>query len=85
LPLPFADSSLCRAFLKLWVSFPVVVNINVDVLFFSGPDNLVNLKKIAQQYQRQEAAGPIEEEEDVPELVEGENFEDASKEEAKTA
>ena len=50
----------------------------------SGPDNLVNLKKIAQQYQRQEAAGAIEEEEDeVPELVEGENFEDASKEEAK--
>lgn len=46
----------------------------------------MNLKKIAQQYQRQEAAGPIEEEdEDVPELVEGENFEDASKEEAKTA
>ncbi|KAG0576053.1 hypothetical protein M758_5G050800 [Ceratodon purpureus] len=51
-----------------------------------GADNLVNLRKIAQQFQRQEAAGAIEEEDDdVPELVEGENFEDASKEEAKTA
>lgn len=52
---------------------------------FSGPDNLVNLKKIAQQYQRQEAAGAAEEDDDVPELVEGETFEDADKEEAKTA
>lgn len=57
----------------------------LNVVSCAGPDNLVNLRKIAQQYQRQEAAGPIEEEdEDVPELVEGENFEDASKEEAKT-
>jgi len=47
-----------------------------------GPDNLVNLKKIAQQYQRQEAAGAAEEDDDVPELVEGETFEDADKEAA---
>ncbi|XP_024397053.1 basic transcription factor 3 [Physcomitrium patens] len=44
-----------------------------------GPDNLVNLKKIAQQYQRQEASRAAEEEDDVPELVEGETFEDAAK------
>uniref|UniRef100_A0A7I4AWI7 Nascent polypeptide-associated complex subunit beta n=1 Tax=Physcomitrium patens TaxID=3218 RepID=A0A7I4AWI7_PHYPA len=44
-----------------------------------SPDNLVNLKKIAQQYQRQEASRAAEEEDDVPELVEGETFEDAAK------
>lgn len=50
-----------------------------------GPDNLANLKKIAQQYQRQQQnLGPVAEEEDddVPELVEGETFEGASKVEA---
>jgi len=72
--------------MKIWVHCYGSLNKNNHVLFSSGPDNLVNLKKLAQQYQRQETAGPIEEEdEDVPELVEGENFEDASKEEAKTA
>uniref|UniRef100_A0A061R8G0 Nascent polypeptide-associated complex subunit beta n=1 Tax=Tetraselmis sp. GSL018 TaxID=582737 RepID=A0A061R8G0_9CHLO len=47
-----------------------------------GPDNLQNLKKIAQQYQgaapqSAEAAG--DDEDDVPDLVGGENFEEASK------
>ncbi|CAM6050854.1 unnamed protein product [Sphagnum compactum] len=48
-----------------------------------GPDNLVNLKKIAQQFQRQERAGAQDEDDDdVPDLVEGESFEEASKQEA---
>ncbi|CAK9195175.1 unnamed protein product [Sphagnum troendelagicum] len=48
-----------------------------------GPDNLVNLKKIAQQFQRQQSAGTQDEDDDdVPDLVEGESFEEASKLEA---
>jgi nascent polypeptide-associated complex subunit beta len=44
---------------------------------------LVNLKKLAQQFQRQESAGAADEDEDdVPDLVEGESFEEASKQEA---
>jgi nascent polypeptide-associated complex subunit beta len=47
-----------------------------------GPDNLPNLKKIAQQYQRQETAGAEEDDEDdVPDLVDGESFEEAAKQE----
>jgi nascent polypeptide-associated complex subunit beta len=41
------------------------------------------LKKIAQQFQRQERAGAQDEDDDdVPDLVEGESFEEASKQEA---
>lgn len=49
-----------------------------------GPDNLANLKKLAQQFQKKDNLGGIAEEEDddVPELVEGLTFEEASKEEA---
>jgi nascent polypeptide-associated complex subunit beta len=48
-----------------------------------GPDNLVNLKKIAQQFQRQQSAvTQDEDDDDVPDLVEGESFEEASKLEA---
>lgn len=48
-----------------------------------GPDNLENLKKLAEQFQRQQPAGaqPKQEEEDddeVPELVTGETFETAA-------
>ncbi|XP_024383831.1 nascent polypeptide-associated complex subunit beta [Physcomitrium patens] len=50
-----------------------------------GPDNLVNLKKIAQQFQKQAASSAAEEDDDVPELVEGETFEDAAKQESVTA
>eukprot|EP00249_Psilotum_nudum_P005893 c19306_g2_i1 orf=325-783(+) len=45
-----------------------------------GPDNLANLKRIAQQYQRQETADIVEGDDDVPELVEGETFEEAANE-----
>ncbi|CAI5498948.1 unnamed protein product [Closterium sp. Naga37s-1] len=55
-----------------------------------GPDNLAGLKKIAQEYQKAgeaaAAAGAAAEDDDeVPELVEGENFEDASKKEPAAA
>ena len=49
----------------------------------AGPDNLANLKKIAEQYQRREptiAEGDGEDDDEVPELVEGETFEEAAKE-----
>eukprot|EP00271_Cylindrocystis_brebissonii_P010689 TRINITY_DN26997_c0_g1_i1.p1 TRINITY_DN26997_c0_g1~~TRINITY_DN26997_c0_g1_i1.p1 ORF type:complete len:168 (+),score=57.97 TRINITY_DN26997_c0_g1_i1:157-660(+) len=63
-----------------------------------GPDNLANLKKIAQQYSKQQESGGAgragsergagaavdeEDDDDVPELVEGESFEDAAKQDAK--
>ena len=48
-----------------------------------GPDNLANLKKIAEQYQRREATiaeeGDGDDDDDIPELVEGETFEEAAK------
>jgi len=46
-----------------------------------GPDNLINLKKIAQQFQKQEFHTPEEDDDDVPDLVEGETFEEAAKDE----
>eukprot|EP00270_Netrium_digitus_P012091 TRINITY_DN389_c0_g1_i1.p1 TRINITY_DN389_c0_g1~~TRINITY_DN389_c0_g1_i1.p1 ORF type:complete len:169 (-),score=81.79 TRINITY_DN389_c0_g1_i1:348-854(-) len=61
-----------------------------------GPDNLANLKKIAQQYQQQDAAAKAaaaasasgakdDDEDEVPELVEGESFEDAANKQAESA
>ena len=53
-------------------------------LMFAGPDNLEDLKRIAQQYQKSEGdsalrtgggAAALEEDDEVPELVEGETFE----------
>jgi nascent polypeptide-associated complex subunit beta len=52
-----------------------------------GPDNLDNLRKLAEQFQKQgpgavEGTGTQEEDDDeVPELVEGETFEEAAAEE----
>uniref|UniRef100_A0A7N0U0R1 Nascent polypeptide-associated complex subunit beta n=2 Tax=Kalanchoe fedtschenkoi TaxID=63787 RepID=A0A7N0U0R1_KALFE len=50
-----------------------------------GPDNLDNLRKLAEQFQKQQAPGsaaPQEEEDDddVPDLVSGETFEAAAEE-----
>jgi nascent polypeptide-associated complex subunit beta len=42
---------------------------------------LINLKKIAQQFQRQEPHTAEEDDDDVPDLVEGETFEEAAKDE----
>lgn len=55
-------------------------------LFPPGPDNLDNLRKLAEQFQKQSpgagAATTIQEEDDdeVPELVAGETFEAAAEE-----
>lgn len=53
----------------------------------SGPDNLENLRKLAEQFQRQapEAAAAAaakggEDDDDVPDLVAGETFEQAAEE-----
>lgn len=47
-----------------------------------GPDKLDNLKKLIQQFQKKDNLEGIEEgDDDVPELVEGETFEEASKQE----
>lgn len=51
------------------------------VLLSSGPDNLDNLRKLAEQFKQQvpgaggDAKNAQEEDDDVPELVEGETFE----------
>lgn len=62
----------------LWTNLPMAhMGLN-----FAGPDNLENLKKLAEQFQRQQTAGeqPKQEEDDdeVPELVPGETFETAA-------
>eukprot|EP00252_Welwitschia_mirabilis_P015539 TRINITY_DN341_c0_g1_i1.p1 TRINITY_DN341_c0_g1~~TRINITY_DN341_c0_g1_i1.p1 ORF type:complete len:157 (-),score=53.55 TRINITY_DN341_c0_g1_i1:238-708(-) len=48
-----------------------------------GPDNFANLKKLAQQFQKKDVQPVAEEEDDddVPDLVEGETFEEAAKKE----
>lgn len=49
-----------------------------------GPDNLENLRKLAEQFQKQapaaSAATGEEDDDDVPELVPGETFEEAAEE-----
>lgn len=51
-----------------------------------GPDNLENLRKLAEQFQKQapDAAGAAakgeDDDDDVPELVPGETFEQAAEE-----
>ena len=56
---------------------------------FAGPDNLDNLRKLAEQFQKQTPAGEegagittVQEEDDdeVPDLVEGQTFEAAAEE-----
>lgn len=62
------------------------MNLNLivnDGFQISGPDNLENLRKIAEQFQKQQpptAAQPTQEDDDdeVPELVAGETFETAA-------
>ncbi|XXG39272.1 hypothetical protein AAC387_Pa01g0276 [Persea americana] len=46
-----------------------------------GPDNLDNLRKIAEQFQKQGPGATVEDDDnDVPELVAGETFEEAANE-----
>jgi hypothetical protein len=49
----------------------------------SGPDNLDNLKKLAEIFQRQVpgAEAAAQDDDDVPELVQGETFEEAAEKE----
>ncbi|CAL1380961.1 unnamed protein product [Linum trigynum] len=53
-----------------------------------GPDNLDNLKKLAEQFQKEAPTGATgvvqEDDDDVPELVAGETFEAAAAEETRT-
>ncbi|CAL1393846.1 unnamed protein product [Linum trigynum] len=53
-----------------------------------GPDNLDNLKKLAEQFQKEAPTGVTgvvqEDDDDVPELVAGETFEAAAAEETRT-
>ena len=52
----------------------------------TGPDNLDNLRKLAEQFQKQgagedtAAATALEDDDEVPELVAGETFEAAAEE-----
>jgi nascent polypeptide-associated complex subunit beta len=50
---------------------------------FSGPDNLDNLRKLAEQFQKEMPAGEAgaaQEDDDVPDLVAGETFEAVAEE-----
>ena len=61
---------------KLQDLFPGIIN-------QLGADSFANLKKIAQQFQKQDAhpAEGGDDDDDVPELIEGETFEEAAKKE----
>lgn len=59
-------------------------------MFVTGPDNLDNLRKLAEQFQKQVPGGAeaaaatsaqVDDDDDVPELVAGETFEAAAAEE----
>lgn len=53
----------------------------VLIVVLSGPDNLDNLRKIAEQFQKQGPGATVEDDDnDVPELVAGETFEEAANE-----
>lgn len=61
--------------------------VNFNGLSSAGPDNLDNLKKLAEQFQKQvgiagegAATAAQEDDDEVPELVEGETFEAAAEE-----
>jgi hypothetical protein len=52
---------------------------------FSGPDNLDNLRRLAEQFQKGSgaeggASAAAQDDDDVPELVPGETFEEAAEE-----
>eukprot|EP01018_Ginkgo_biloba_P028473 Gb_24863 [translate_table: standard] len=61
---------------KLQDLFPGIIN-------QLGADSFANLKKISQQFQKQDAhpAEGGDDDDDVPELIEGETFEEAAKKE----
>lgn len=70
---------------KSLASFLVFIIFWIDWFFYSGPDNLDNLRKIAEQFQKQAPSGaaataPEDNDDDVPQLVPGENFEQAADE-----
>jgi nascent polypeptide-associated complex subunit beta len=56
--------------------------------FFAGPDNLDNLRRLAEQFQKQSpgieggtsGAAAQDDDDDVPDLVPGETFEEAAEE-----
>lgn len=56
------------------------------IIYLPGPDNLDNLRKLAEQFQKQTpgadagAAAIQEDDDEVPELVPGETFEAAAEE-----
>jgi len=55
-------------------------------LWSVGPDNLDNLKKLAEQIQKQApAAAAQDDDDDVPDLVPGETFEAAAEEDKAAA
>lgn len=62
----------------------IVENLTSAVIIYivlSGPDNLDNLRKIAEQFQKQAPRAEEEDDDnDVPDLVAGETFEAAANE-----
>lgn len=80
----------CLWHVQLWNFKGLILNASLS---FLGPDNLDNLKKLAEQFQKQApgagagdsdgaaaAAAPEDDDDDVPELVGGQTFEAAAEE-----
>ncbi|KAI3877956.1 hypothetical protein MKW92_003286 [Papaver armeniacum] len=86
--LPGIINQLCKFAFVHFPCFLVHFQILLLVLVF-GPDNLDNLRKLAEQFQKQMPGGaaailgkiPEEDDDDVPDLMDGETFEAAADEE----
>lgn len=67
-------------------SLSAVCPVTDSQIFLVGPDNMEHLKRIAEEMQKQVAAAGAtaqakeENDDDVPELVPGENFEEVAQE-----
>lgn len=79
---------MLRCFFVTVVCLAFLVPPNLNILIINaGPDNLENLKKLAEQFQKQapeagagSATAQEENDDDVPELVPGETFETVAEE-----
>ncbi|KAI3970056.1 hypothetical protein MKW92_029719 [Papaver armeniacum] len=86
--LPGIINQLCKFAFVHFPCFLVYFQISLLVLVF-GPDNLDNLRKLVEQFQKQMPGGagvipgtiPEEDDDDLPELMAGETFEAAADEE----
>jgi hypothetical protein len=83
----FVEWHICLVLILLNEISLVIVSLTLNS-FFPGPDNLDNLRRLAEQFQKQSpgveggtsGAAAQDDDDDVPDLVPGETFEEAAEE-----